>query len=248
MTVKPHPLVALLGLRQEPGTSPLTDGKGTTSYHSVRVTPDTQAPPAPRRNRTLCVPEGVHPCDGRQPSRDREHERVRGLGGSRGMFTLAANWSSIPHAANERSGQRRPRAAQAGTSPSIPRFPSRKGREPLGGVATSTVERPSDLSQSGLSRVSLPRCSPGAALREKKLQQEELSTRHHTPGEGLLMISIGRDGTRRIGVDCFIHIRNSRSLPRSQSPRAAGICSPPPIWALGLNLLLVALLQVNRVG
>ena len=39
--------VTLLGLGQEPGTSPLTDGKGTTSYHSVRVTPATQASPAP---------------------------------------------------------------------------------------------------------------------------------------------------------------------------------------------------------
>ena len=38
--------VTLLGLGQEPGTSPLTDGNRTTSYHSVRVAPATQASPA----------------------------------------------------------------------------------------------------------------------------------------------------------------------------------------------------------
>ena len=122
-------------------------------------------------------------------------------------------------------------------------------REPLGGVAASATEAPKSPVPIWpipcLAPPTLPwRCSP----RERCCSREELSTRHHTPGEGLLMTSVGRDGTRGIGVDCFIHIRNSRSLPRSQSPRAAGICSTPPIWELGLNLLLVALLQVNRVG
>ena len=182
------------------------------------------------------------------PSRDREHERAGGMRDRGGC--LPSPRIGVRSRTQQTSGRARGDPAQP-----RPVHPPRSPDSPLARAESHSEEwrraQPSD--QAICPNLAYPAFrSPDAPLAllsaRKKLQQEELSTRHHTPGEGLLMISIGRDGTRRIGVDCFIHIRNSRSLPRSQSPRAAGICSTPPIWELGLNLLLVALLQVNRVG
>lgn len=181
----------------------------------------------------------VRPCDRGQPFRGREHDQA-GDGG--------IGWDVYPRretdfkvrssSSNDAGNQKRLRTSRQNPPLESPSEAWQRAR-PRRPIACPNLAYP------------MPR-SPDAPLAKfaagKMLQQEELSTRHHTPGEGLLMISVGRDGTRRIGVDCFIHIRNSRSLPRSQSPRAAGICSHPPIWELGHNLLLVALLQVNRVG
>jgi hypothetical protein len=109
----------------------------------------------------------------RQPpvlSRTRAGPR-RGMGGSRGTFPVAKKWISIPDATSERSCQRRPRAAQPWTSPSIPRSPLLQGpRGPRrnGGEREQPVL---SLSQSGLSRASLPwsrspreRCCRGRSL------------------------------------------------------------------------------------
>ena len=95
--------------------------------------------------------------------------------------------------------------SQAGTSPSIPRSPSRGTREPLGraaAIATTVAKAPVPVWLIPcLAPPTLPRrCSP----RERCCSGEELSGRHPSPAESMLLAS-GRENSLLNEIDVAPH-------------------------------------------
>ena len=95
--------------------------------------------------------------DRRSPFRDREHGHAGGMGGSRGMFTLVAKRTPRCDCPRETMQRASSVCGQAARSPLIPRSPSRGTREPPEERQRARLLSQRHLSQSGLSRASLPR-------------------------------------------------------------------------------------------
>jgi hypothetical protein len=126
----------------------------------------------------------------------------RGMGGSRGMFTLAAR--RVPRFDCPRATMQGARSVcgLAARSPLIPRSPLSRGpRAPRRSLDHARPGRPAACPNLAYLVSRSPEAPQALLAARKMLQREELSGRHPNPAESRLLASVGRDRTISLSAD-----------------------------------------------